>query len=180
MLEDRRMERLIKLGDCHRPHGLKGGMVWQLASGDKTILKKGMKVFLSPLDEKSALPSKGRKYLLAKISVGKKNIAYLNGIADRNGAEALLPFSIFLDRSEFPALKEDEFYFSDLLGLKVIDHSSKAEVGTVAGVGDNSLQAVLEVRGQVNVDLPLVNNFFPVVNVERGFIEMVWDRESGF
>lgn len=43
------------------------------------------------------------------------------GVDDRNGAEALRGVRIFLPRSSFPAASADEYYWTDLIGLNVVN-----------------------------------------------------------
>eukprot|EP01037_Dinobryon_pediforme_P013576 gene13576-13695_t len=45
-------------------------------------------------------------------------VARIKGVADRNGAEALTNTELFVPRSQLPPPDEDEFYYSDLIGLR--------------------------------------------------------------
>ncbi len=167
------MKNLIKLGGCRRPHGIKGGFLFYLFSGQETILKRGMEVTLVPENFASVLPREGQKHVISNLVFGAKIIAYLKEVSSRNQVEALIPFEILLPREDFPVLEESEFYLSDLLGLKVVDHRTKEEMGTVKGVSDNTVQTILEVRGKINIDLPFVDSFFPAVDLELKFIEII-------
>jgi 16S rRNA processing protein RimM len=48
-------------------------------------------------------------------------VAKVNGLDDRNAAEALRGARIFLPRSSFPVASKDEYYWVDLIGLKVVN-----------------------------------------------------------
>jgi 16S rRNA processing protein RimM len=48
-------------------------------------------------------------------------VAKFDGLDDRNAAEALRGARIFLPRSSFPAASKDEYYWVDLIGLKVVN-----------------------------------------------------------
>ena len=167
------MKKLVHLGWCRRPHGLKGGLFCSLSSGRESILKKGMKVTLIPENSSSELPAGGKCYQIRDLRLEPKGVIYFDHVFHRESAQALLPFGIFLGRQDFPPLEEGEFYFNDLLGLTVIDSTTKEKIGVVKGISHNTAQGVLEVRGKVNRDLPFVEVFFPTVDWEKGIIEMV-------
>jgi len=66
-------------------------------------------------------------------------IAALNGVADRNAAEALKGLRLYVSKDALPEPDEDEFYHADLLGLEVVQDGET--IGTVraiipAGAGD--------------------------------------------
>ena len=48
-------------------------------------------------------------------------VAKFAGVDDRNAAEALRGVRIFLPRSSFPAASADEYYWTDLIGLNVVN-----------------------------------------------------------
>jgi 16S rRNA processing protein RimM len=76
---------------------------------------------------------------------GQGLVASALGIDDRDAAESLRGFRIFIGRSSFPALSTDEFYWADLVGLAVVNRQGEA-LGNVAGLIDNGPQSVLRVR----------------------------------
>ncbi len=46
-------------------------------------------------------------------------VAQLKGVDDRNVAEALIGWEIFIEKAQLPPVKENEYYWSDLIGLQV-------------------------------------------------------------
>jgi 16S rRNA processing protein RimM len=46
--------------------------------------------------------------------------------ADRDGAEALKGATVQVSRADFPALSEDEYYWSDLIGMDVVNLQGEA------------------------------------------------------
>lgn len=46
-------------------------------------------------------------------------IAKINGVDDRNAAEALRGTELFINRDTLPALSDGEFYHTDLIGMTV-------------------------------------------------------------
>lgn len=66
-------------------------------------------------------------------------IAKINGVDDRNTAEALRGTELFIERATLPDLNKDEYYQADLIGFDVIRDSIK--IGIVScfqnyGAGD--------------------------------------------
>ncbi|MGB4498738.1 MAG: ribosome maturation factor RimM [Methylococcaceae bacterium] len=74
-------------------------------------------------------------------------VAQIKGIDDRNDAEALIGWEIFIEKSQLPPVKENEYYWSDLIGLEVKNTS-----GVILGVIDNLLETgandVIVVQGE--------------------------------
>lgn len=74
-------------------------------------------------------------------------VVQLKGINDRNAAEMLIGWEIFIEKSQLPPVKENEYYWSDLIGLEV-----KNTEGLVLGVVDSLLETgsndVLVVQGE--------------------------------
>ena len=62
-------------------------------------------------------------------------VAQLKGIDDRNTAEALTGWEIFIDYAQLPPSEENEYYWSDLIGLEV--ENTK---GVILGVIDSLLE----------------------------------------
>lgn len=166
------MENLIKLGVCGKAHGIKGGFQFNLENPENSILDEGTKILLIPSDSRSQLPQEGQMFTIQKISFGHKTMAFLEGIDNRNVVEEMIPFEIFVDRNLFPEIDEDEIYLSDLVGLKVYCHSSGKEVGTIKKFYDNTAQAIIVIRGIQNLELPLIEQFFPVIDLENKRIEV--------
>jgi 16S rRNA processing protein RimM len=79
----------------------------------------------------------------AKIHGGDV-VAQLVGVVGRDAAEALKGAAVSVPRSEFPALQEDEFYWSDLIGLNVVNLQGEA-LGTVTDMMDNGVQSILRI-----------------------------------
>lgn len=171
-------KKYIKLGFASSPHGIKGASTLNLENLEDSVLENGMIVLLKPAGPKSKIVNDGQEFKILNISFGNKAICYLEGIDDRNKIEAILPFEIFVTRDQFPEADEGEYYISDLIGLDVIDHETREKLGVVSKYYDNNAQIVLSVRvGVTYVELPFIDNFFPEVNVDEGFISMVRPEE---
>lgn len=165
--------KIIELGFCRKPHGIRGAFSLVLENRDETVLTEGMEILLFPLDESSSVSKDGQIAVIEKLQLGNKAILTLKGVADRNQTEEMLPFSISVDRSVFPELDEDTFYVVDMIGLKVIDHNTGQEIGKISGHYENGPQVIYTISGKKHFDLPFVDRFFIKVEVEQGFVEVI-------
>ncbi|MES2742154.1 MAG: ribosome maturation factor RimM [Pseudomonadota bacterium] len=71
-------------------------------------------------------------------------VAQLVGVAGRDAAEALKGAAVQVPRSQFPSLSEDEFYWSDLIGLAVENLQGEA-LGRVSDMMSNGPQSILRI-----------------------------------
>jgi len=93
----------------------------------------------------------------------------IDGVADRTAAEALKGTQFFVSREKFPAADEDEFYFTDLLGLAVVGQGGEA-VGTVRAVenfGGGDMLEIDDARGGVST-IPFTRAAVPEVDIATG------------
>ncbi len=168
-------EQLVEMGFCMKPHGIKGGFTFNLTNVEDSVLSKKTKVTLFPKDKKSSLDPNGETFTIKSIAFGNKVITYLEEVTDRNKVEDIIPFEIYIDRDLFPETEEDEFYVSDLIGLNVLIDGTDEVYGKVSDFYDNTAQIVLVVKAQGKQvqELPFIEEFFPEVNIEEGYITMV-------
>lgn len=163
---------LVEMGFCSKPHGIKGGFTFVLSNMDDSCLKKGTKLMLFPSNSKSEIASDGEEFSIKTISFGNKVIVYLNEVDDRNKVESMIPFTIKISRDLFPQTDEDEFYLVDLIDLEARDHDSGEVLGKVKDFYDNTAQTILVIKapGKEVLELPLIDQFFPEINIEEGYI----------
>ena len=70
--------------------------------------------------------------------------AKLSGIEKKEDADALRGLQLFVPRSKFPQLADDEFYYADLVGLSVFD-SDGLKIGKVNSVQNHGASDILEI-----------------------------------
>lgn len=76
---------------------------------------------------------------------GKGIIAKLVGVDDRDQAMALLQTDICILREQLPKLPPDEFYWSDLIGLRVIN-SEGVDFGCISQLFETGANDVIVVK----------------------------------
>lgn len=103
-------------------------------------------------------------------------IVRMDGVTDRNLAEALTGQPLSLDKSRLPALaEEDEFYHADLVGLKAVDAQGQV-LGHIVGLFNYGAGDMLEIRltKPAPTDfLPFTKAFVPKIDLTAGFVEVV-------
>ena len=117
-------EDAIEVGRVLDAWGIKGWLKILSHSADAQALFSSRRWFLKPSEK--ALPGKPHVVppVLKILSVRDHAdgiVAQAEGIADRNGAEALKGARIFVSRSTFPDAGEDECYWVDLIGMSIIN-----------------------------------------------------------
>lgn len=109
---------------------------------------------------------------------GKAVVACLSGVTDRDMAASLGGYEIVIEASLLPEPEEGEYYWRDLIGLKV-----KTEQGIALGVVDYLLETgandVLVVKdGDKERLIPfLQGQFVKIINLESGMMIVDWDPE---
>ena len=97
-------------------------------------------------------------------------VARVVGVPDRNGAEALRGTELYALRADLPEADEGEYYYTDLVGLRVED-ANGAALGKVVSVQNYGAGDLLEIRldGVAITELvPFTDAFVPTVDVAGG------------
>ena len=72
--------------------------------------------------------------------------ALLSGVDTKEQADALNGVQLFAPRDRLPDLGDEEYYHTDLIGLRVLD-TGGTEIGTIRSVHDHGAGDLLEVQG---------------------------------
>ena len=116
----------VGLGRIQDAWGIKGWVRIQPHSADTDALFASQDWFLQPPEARFARGFSAFSGCVAvRVAELKAHadglVARLEGVADRNGAEALKGCRISLPRSAFPETPEGEYYWVDLIGLEVFN-----------------------------------------------------------
>jgi 16S rRNA processing protein RimM len=108
---------------------------------------------------------------------GKGLVAHLAGYDDRDLARKLVGAEIAIERERLPAAAEGEYYWADLVGLKVITLDG-TELGVVDHLLETGANDVLVVQGERERLVPFVQGqYVREVDLETGLIKVDWDPE---
>lgn len=108
---------------------------------------------------------------------------YLEGIADRDAALALSKAEIAVPTSELPELEEDEHYWFQLQGLKVVNTEGEW-LGQVKELlnsgGGNQVLSIKDCEGSIDEQQRLIPYVEPIVlevDLEKGEILVDWQAD---
>ena len=108
---------------------------------------------------------------------GKGVVAVLEGCTDRDQAQRLMGCEIGIRRDQLPALSPDEYYWKDLIGLRVVNLDGD-DFGTVDNMLETGANDVLVVKGEQERLIPfLMKQVIVEVNLEQGQIRVDWDKD---
>jgi 16S rRNA processing protein RimM len=112
---------------------------------------------------------------------GKGIVAQLANCPDRDAAAELIGSTIAIRHDRLPAAGEDEYYWSDLRGLKVITIQG-VELGRVVNLMETGANDVLVVReaGEQGRErlIPFIRHqVIQEVDLENGQLTVDWDPE---
>lgn len=108
---------------------------------------------------------------------GKGLVALLEGWEDRDAARRLLGADIAIERLQLPAVEPDEYYWADLIGLRVVNRA-EVELGRVDSLMETGSNDVLVVRDDREHLIPfLPGDVIIEVDLKAGTIRVDWDPE---
>lgn len=96
----------------------------------------------------------------------------LSDVTTREEAERLKGTRLYIDRAVLPAPDEDEFYYADLVGLRVedVDGAFLGKVKAVQEFGAGDMLEYVPDKGGETVLVPFTRETVPVVDVTNGLI----------
>ncbi len=110
---------------------------------------------------------------------GKGLVAHLADCTDRDQANDLIGADIAVRMEQLPVLKEGEYYWAQLEGLKVVN-SAGQELGTVSHLFETGgANDVMVVRGRRERLVPFIPGVILNVDLEAGVIRVDWEPEDG-
>jgi 16S rRNA processing protein RimM len=102
--------------------------------------------------------------------------AKFEGCEDRDAAVLYRGREIAVSRSEFPEAAANEYYWADLVGLKVMNAAGE-ELGTVSRVFETGANDVLVVEGERERLIPFIEQVVQQVDLPGGVIRVDWGSD---
>ena len=189
----------IEVGRIADAWGIKGWFKVLPHSASPEALFSSKRWFLLPPD-RPMKPKRGTELptgdvqtvwtepMLLRIKEAKDHsdtvVACAQDIDDRNAAEALRGARIFVPRSSFPTAAEGEYYWVDLMGLKVINREG-LDLGQVRDLMSTGPQTVLVIEAPAEADggkpvermVPFVAAFVDDVDLSAKRITVDWQPD---
>lgn len=157
------LDNPVQLAVIGAAHGIKGEVRVKTFTGD-------------PLDLGSyglLYDAAGKSYEILSIRPGKTVVVVrFADVEDRNAAEALNGTELYVDHAQLPQnLDDDEFYYTDLIGLDVRDADGGAygKVSSVFNFGGGDLLEIKE-SGKKPVLIPFTLISVPKIAMNEGYI----------
>ena len=154
------LQNLVFVGVVTGSRGLKGELRVKAFTADPQALFD-----YGPLtDERGQATYKGRI-----TGEGKGQLLVrMDGINDRTQADAVKGLKLYVTRDALPEPEEDEYYYSDLIGLRA-DLVDGTELGVIRWVLEAGAGASLEVETETDtVMVPFTKAAVPVVDIKGG------------
>ena len=164
-------DTLIPLGKISGVFGLQG---WVKVCSDtdprEGIVRYRQWVLEQGADQKTLRVEQGKRH-------GKGVIAKLDGIADRDAAESLVGSRIAVRRADLPQLADDEYYWSDLIGIQVETVAGVA-LGTVKSLFATGANDVIVVDGDRERLIPRIRGqVIKQIDLDQRRMEVDWDPD---
>lgn len=126
----------LPIGIVARPFGIQGATRIHLRNPKSKSLRSGVRIQL--------LSDSGELKLFCISSVLAADKVFLDGVSSREQAGLWVGSTVWVERSAFAPLEDDEIYLSDLIGYRVTDKGE--DIGSVVGFSDNGVQILIEIE----------------------------------
>jgi len=108
---------------------------------------------------------------------GKGVVALLDGYVDRDSSAELIGCEIALQKDQLPKLDKNEYYWNDLVGLKVVNQD-QIEFGVVDHLIETGSNDVLIVKGERERLIPYIwDQVVRKVDLDNRLIQVDWDPD---
>jgi len=105
---------------------------------------------------------------------GASVLAKFEGIESREEAAALRGLQVAISRDDFPVPASGEYYWADLIGLKVVNDAGVA-LGTVSRLFETGANDVMVVDGERERLVPFIEPVIRQVDITGGVIKVDWE-----
>ena len=168
---------LIQVGHITGAYGLRGGIRVSPYSLDADALLS-VKTWWIDKPSLRTVQVRNAKYHSGDVT------ATLVDVTDREMAEALKGATVQVSRSDFPELPEDEYYWTDLIGLDTVNLQGEA-LGKVTDMMHNGAQSILRITPVADPNaapdakaperlVPFVDQYVKTVDLQARLITLDW------
>ncbi|WP_105615888.1 ribosome maturation factor RimM [Vallitalea okinawensis] len=159
------MSEYFEIGKIVNTHGIKGAVKVMPITDEPKRFELLKKVTVKTRKET-------REYTISKIQYQKDVlIITFEEVKDMTTAEMLKTAIIYIPREEALPLEDDEYYISDIYGLKVITEEGQ-ELGVVDDIIFTGANEVYKVKGEKELLIPAIKECIKEVNINEGFMKV--------
>lgn len=160
-------EELFRIGIITEPHGIRGEVKVFPTTDDPDRIKKLKEIYLatgSGVEIVHPVSVKWQKQFI---------ILKFDEFEDRNAVEGLRRRELYVDREHAVKLDKDEYYVSDLIGLKCIDEDEKVFgiLDDVLQTGANDVYQIIKEDGNMLL-IPAIKECILEVNIEKEYVKI--------
>ncbi len=117
------------------------------------------------------------KHAVGDVQVhGRSIVAQLEGCYDREAAAQFRGMQVAVPRDALPHAAVNEFYWADLIGLKVVNLAAQ-DFGRVVRILETGANAVLVVEGERERLIPFIADVIREVDLAGGVIRLEWGAD---
>ena len=159
---------LIELGIVGAPFGVRGWVKLRSHTDppERLLDHRELQLGLGGAWRAFRIESSGRS--------GGQLTVKLNGIDDRDQAQALRGAAVCVPRSELPQRDERDFYRADLIGCEVVNLAG-VRLGVVQHFVETPAHALMVVRGEQEFWVPAVPQHLRRVDLRARQVVVDWD-----
>lgn len=158
----------IEIGQIAGAHGIKGEVKVQTFSRHPKDVLQYDQWWLMFEHPEPFLIEEGR------VSKNHQVVVRFKKVKDRNQAETLKGVMVVVKASQLPKLPEGEYYWRDVMGLKVVNQNDEV-LGKVTKIHETGANDVLQIDGNEERLIPWVDQFVKRIDLENGIIRVDWE-----
>ena len=154
---------LLEIGEVVRPHGLKGRIKAKSYLVSKETIHRLDEVFIRKSNEPAM------RFRIKALQAERKVLFLeLEGIEDVDAAARLVGCQLFISADKLEKLPDDEYYWHELLGLKVVTETGRDVGRIVSIVPAGSHDIYVCAGGEREILLPAIGDVIRKIDIEAG------------
>ncbi len=164
---DNNPKTLLEIGKIVGTHGLRGDLKVRPLSGDPDLLLNVDHTFVR------LASGEVQQYEIVRQTLHKKQILLrFKGVDSINQVEQLIGCQLELPEDELPELSDDEYYWAELEGVRVVDRQ-RGEIGRLVSIFTTAAHDTYVVDGPYGeVMIPAVHQFVVSVDFSEGTMQV--------
>ena len=118
-------------------------------------------------------------YKAIEMTTGREQsktiVAHVKGIDNKDQAGQLIGKSLYIDKDQLPQLDDNEHYWHELVGFRVINKDG-IDLGVVDYLVDTGSNNVLVIKGNKEHWIPYIEPYLVSIDKQNRVINVDWDE----